>query len=41
LGRKWFCIAELEDSMANPVSQFNFRQQALAGNLPGVKKASW
>jgi ribosomal protein S14 len=23
------------------VSQFNFRVNALAGNLPGVKKASW
>lgn len=23
------------------MTRFNFRQQALAGNLPGVKKASW
>ncbi|CAK7198818.1 40S ribosomal protein mrp2, mitochondrial [Sporothrix eucalyptigena] len=23
------------------MSRFNFRMQALAGNLPGVKKASW
>ncbi|KAK4189754.1 hypothetical protein QBC35DRAFT_492306 [Podospora australis] len=23
------------------ISRYNFRMQALAGNLPGVKKASW
>ncbi|MBE3049074.1 hypothetical protein IMZ48_42555 [Candidatus Bathyarchaeota archaeon] len=23
------------------VAQYNFRLQALEGNLPGVKKASW
>ena len=35
-----FSFLHISGSGAN-VEQYNFRLQALAGNLPGVKKASW
>lgn len=33
-------VREWMDLVANEV-QFNFRMEAMAGNLPGVKRASW
>lgn len=32
---------ELSRWLTDAVLQFQFRMNALAGNLPGVKKASW
>lgn len=29
------------DRWANDLAQYNFRMEAMAGNLPGVKRASW
>lgn len=35
----WIAVAN--SVLLSPPVQFQFRMQALAGELPGVKKASW
>jgi ribosomal protein S14 len=38
---KYFCDNKDARKLTWLLSQYNFRMNALAGLLPGVKKASW